>query len=121
MSFTLNLTFRGLCALVPSETLHFQGEQVISGLTALFPDARQERHVDGLAICAHIPKVIFDRPNHSNEVWELNGHQLELVLNGGSEAGVRIQESVKDVAHMAKAAPTSGKVHPDFLKQPAAR
>jgi len=119
MSFTLNLTFRGLCALVPSEPLHFQGEQIISGLTALFPDARQSREVGGVSICAHAPKIRFDRPNGPDETWDLAGHHLELVLDDAPSGGVQIRESMEDVPHMAKAVPDAGKVRPDLLQQPA--
>lgn len=120
MSFSVNLTFRGLCALIPSEPLRFDGEQKISDLTVLIPDARRELQRGSLIICSHDPKITFDQPNGPDVTWSLDGDQIELDLGDAPPAGIAIEESMIDVPYMALAAPGSGRVRPDLLQRLAA-
>lgn len=117
MSFMLNVTFRGLCALIPDQPLSFEGDQVISGMTVLLPDARQTQQRDTLSICAHEPKVTFDQSTGPDITWDLDRERIELV-DDSSAGGLRIGKSASNVPRIAEAVPGAGPVKSALMTQP---
>src|SRR3954452_10436173 len=95
MAFTINLTIRGLCALIPSEPLHFgqpgqlnQPNQRIREMTVLVVDARQPRVIPNrgnppidLEVCGHLPLLRYPQPeeNKLSAFLTLEGHQIEIL------------------------------------------
>ena len=133
MSFTLNVTFRGLHAIVPSHPIlaHEKGThdvQTIPRLRVLVPDARQAGSVTicecdpehegyserSLAVCAHDPTVIVEQADGSHRRMPLAGHwiQLEGVAGGN---GVAVHPSVGGMAHLAAALPDAVSTDPGLL------
>ncbi|HEX9944728.1 MAG TPA: hypothetical protein VGG03_22190 [Thermoanaerobaculia bacterium] len=104
MAFTLNLTIRGLCALVPRETIRFGERHSISKMKVLVLDARQKRAMtdrtpEPLEVCAHDPMLVYDHPEGPDGVWLLDGHRLEI-SDVDTEQPLEIQPSFKDAARL---------------------
>lgn len=87
MAFTVELTIRGLCALVPSEVLRFEGEQTIERMTVLLVDERKPRVITDrtrtpidLDICGHLPLLRYPRPgeNKLSGFWILEGYRIDI-------------------------------------------
>jgi hypothetical protein len=119
MGFTLNVTFHGLCAFIPSEPLSFEGDQVISSMRILVLDARKRRRIDSISLCAHQPQVVFDRPKGPDKTWSLAGERIELLYDRSPEQmGLGIRTSFESVASLKSAAAPGSELNPELLERP---
>lgn len=120
MSFTLHLTFSGLCAFVPREEIDFDTNRVqtISAMRVLLPDARQGSEIESFEICEHSPRLRFEQPHGPDRTWNLDGERIDILDSAdtmASDGGLVLQPSIPAAARMAIAAPGSEQVAPAFL------
>jgi hypothetical protein len=106
MPVTVNLTLRGLCALVPPEPI---GDR-LSQLQILVPDVRDGATVGPFTICPHSPVVKFGPSSSANRQWNFAGEE-ELELLKASDrtppaGGISLLPEFKSVIRMARAAQT---------------
>jgi hypothetical protein len=145
MAFKVELTIRGLCAFIPSESLQFRepGEpaepnQRIHGMTVLVMDARQPQVIPSRApnpspelpesweVCGHLPLLRYPQlaKDKLNSFFLLDGHRIEIsdVDTGPDpESSLEIDRSFKNWIPMGLAlsgqvgAGSSVRVDPRFL------
>src|SRR3982751_136062 len=140
MAFRVNLTIRGLCALVPSKPLHFgepgQPNQRISEMTVLVMNARQPQIIPNLdrndsldlEVCGHLPLLRYPQPKEDklSSFLILDGHQIEISdvdLGPDSNGSLEIDPSFEDWIPMDLVVsdqpnPSSARVDPKFLALP---
>lgn len=114
MAFTVELTIRGLCALVPNEPINFEllgkpGEpgppgqpQRISGMTVLVINEREPRSIPNhdetdpknLEVCGHLPLLRYPRleENKLSNFLILAGHRIEITdVEAGPDPGKALE------------------------------
>jgi len=79
-------------------------------MRVLFPDVRTEVEREQTTVCQHFPKVILP----TGDTWDLAGEHIEIT---GGEGSLEIEQSFFDrMSDMARIAPGSEVVDPDYLK-----
>lgn len=134
MPFRVNLTLRGLCALVPSETIQVDllgsaalPVQRIAEMKVLVLDASQSRIIPNrdtpsvdLEVCAHLPILRYPSPgeNRLSNFLILDGHRIEI-SDIDTAQPLEIRPSFKNWASMEKVLsdqnPNAARVAPSFL------
>lgn len=100
----INLMIQGLAGCLP------QPFTAPTQMRVLFPDVRTEVERERMTVCKHFPKVILP----TGDTWELAGEHIEIA---GGEGSLEIDQSFFDrMSDMAKIAPGSEVIDPDYLK-----